>query len=89
TVNTDLLQAGAEQKLWLALCDIEVEAQRHYSQANYAAVLQTLSALREPADAFFADVMVNVDDEALRNNRLALLASAHQLMSLVADIGQL
>lgn len=89
TVNTALLQAGAEQQLWLALCDIEVEAQAAFAQGDYAQVLQTLSALRQPADAFFADVMVNVEDEALRNNRLAVLASAHQLMSLVADIGQL
>jgi glycyl-tRNA synthetase beta chain len=89
SVNTELLQVGAEQQLWLALCDIEVSAQAAFSQGNYAQVLQTLSALREPADAFFADVMVNVEDEALRNNRLALLVGAHQLMSLVADIGQL
>jgi glycyl-tRNA synthetase beta chain len=89
SVNTELLQAGAEQQLWLALCDIEVEAQAAFSQGNYTLVLHQLSSLREPADAFFADVMVNVDDQALRHNRLALLASAQELMSLVADIGQL
>jgi glycyl-tRNA synthetase beta chain len=89
TVNANLLVEHAETTLWLTLCEVEVEAQLSYAQGDYAAVLQTLALLREPADAFFTDVMVNVDDEALKNNRLAILSTANQLFSLVADIGQL
>jgi glycyl-tRNA synthetase beta chain len=88
-VNTDLLVEAAEKTLWLKLCEVEVEAQDQYAKGNYAEVLQTLALLREPSDAFFTDVMVNVDDEALKNNRLAILSTANQLFSLVADIGQL
>jgi len=40
-------------------------------------------------DAFFNDVMVMADDLALRNNRLALLASLHGMMNRVADISKL
>ena len=88
SVNTNLLLEAAEKTLWLKLCEVEVEAQGFYAKGDYAAVLQTLALLREPADAFFTDVMVNVDDEALKNNRLAILSTANQLFSLVADIGQ-
>jgi glycyl-tRNA synthetase beta chain len=89
SVNTNLLVEAAEKTLWLKLCEVEVEAQTFYAKGDYAAVLQTLALLREPADTFFTDVMVNVDDEALKNNRLAILSTANQLFSLVADIGQL
>lgn len=88
-IDTRLLQADAEQKLWLALSEVEVAAQQAYAQGDYAQVLKQLAVLREPVDTFFNDVMVNVEDESLRRNRLALLASAHQLMSLVADISHL
>jgi glycyl-tRNA synthetase beta chain len=89
SVDTNLLAEAAEKTFWLKLCEVEVEAQSFYAKGDYASVLQTLALLREPADAFFTDVMVNVEDTALKNNRLAILATANQLFSLVADIGQL
>lgn len=89
TVNTGLLHEQAEKELWLALSEVEVAAQQVYAVCDYTQVLKALSVLRTPTDAFFNDVMVNVDDEAIRRNRLALLVTAHQLMSLVAEIGQL
>jgi len=45
--------------------------------------------VREPVDAFFADVMVMAEDPAVRANRLALLARLHGLMNRVADISRL
>ena len=45
--------------------------------------------LRGPIDAFFDKVMVNAEDAALRNNRLALLAQLHGMMNRVADISKL
>lgn len=89
SVNETLLQDAAERTLWLALCEVEVSAQQAYARGDYAAVLQVLAKLRSPADDFFTHVMVNVEDLALRQNRMALLATANQLFSLVADIGQL
>ena len=89
SVNETLLQDAAERTLWLALCEVEVSAQQAYARGDYAAVLQVLAKLRNPADDFFTHVMVNVEDVALRQNRMALLATANQLFSLVADIGQL
>lgn len=89
TVTPEKLTETAEKTLWLSLCEVKVDAQAHYSKGNYAAVLQTLAQLRQPADDFFTNVMVNVEDDAIRQNRLALLATANQLFSLVADIGQL
>ena len=56
---------------------------------NYASVLNELAALRDPIDRFFDDVMVMVDDTAVRDNRLALLVQLRALFLNVADISRL
>jgi glycyl-tRNA synthetase beta chain len=44
-----------------------------------------MSGLKAPIDTFFDDVMVMVDDEKLRNNRLGLLRKVAGMFSNVAD----
>jgi glycyl-tRNA synthetase beta chain len=56
---------------------------------DYMAVLSRLAWLRQPVDAFFDSVMVMAEDEALRENRLALLKRLHARFVAVADIAQL
>ncbi|MGV8671529.1 hypothetical protein, partial [Pseudomonas aeruginosa] len=56
---------------------------------DYRPALARLAALREPVDTFFADVMVNVDDAAVRANRYALLAKLRGSFLGVADISLL
>ena len=56
---------------------------------SYAEVLNELADLRAPVDRFFDDVMVMTDDEALRNNRLALLAELRAMFLNVADVSRL
>ncbi|MGU3841835.1 DALR anticodon-binding domain-containing protein, partial [Vibrio diabolicus] len=48
-----------------------------------------LADLREPVDAFFDNVMVMADDEALKKNRLTLLNNLRNLFLQVADISVL
>ena len=52
-------------------------------------MLATLTPLKAPVDAFFADVMVNAEDEKLRLNRLALLKRLYALMNRVAELSRL
>ncbi len=56
---------------------------------NYAAYLEQLAALREPVDTFFGAVMVNVDDAAIRNNRLALLKELVKAMERVGNLAEI
>lgn len=60
-----------------------------YQKSNYTEALSELSVLKEPVDQFFDQVMIMVDDEKMRNNRLALLASLRHLFTQVADISLL
>ena len=88
-VNTGLLQAPAEQALYQALTDLSSKINEAFSAGDYTTSLQILAALKSPVDTFFDHVMVNVDDNSLRNNRLALLAQLHRLMNQVADLSKL
>lgn len=93
TVNTDinnnLLTAGAEQELYQELQAKEQAIKPLVSTANYAEILQTLSTLQNSVDNYFTNVMVMVDDQAVRNNRLNLLHRLRNLFLQVADVSLL
>lgn len=88
-VNVALLQAGAEQTLADALAAKQTELNGLFAAGDYNAALLTLASLRGVIDQFFEEVMVNVDDEAVRQNRLALLNQLRQAFLFVADISVL
>jgi len=88
-VDGQLLQEPAELSLHRALSQIAPKAEAAFAAGDYTASLQALAALRVPVDTFFDSVMVNVEDAALRMNRLALLSQLQQAMNRVADISKL
>ena len=57
-----------------------------FAERDYRDGLLQLTELKGPVDEFFDNVMVNADNEALRNNRLALLSRLRALFLGVADI---
>ncbi len=89
SINTELLQEAAEQALHKAMTDVKPKVDAAFAQGDFTGALKTLAALRGAVDSFFNDVMVNADDLALRNNRLALLAELHGMLNQVADISKL
>jgi glycyl-tRNA synthetase beta chain len=89
TVQDGLLRESAEQTLYAAMQSLKPQVGTAYAQGNFSAALMALAQLRQNVDAFFTDVMVNAEEEQLRNNRLALLAQLHQMLNQVADISKL
>jgi len=88
-VQRNLLQEPAEASLAEAVDAAEAELQAAMASADYPAALSALAKLREPVDAFFDDVLVMCDDEALRSNRLALLGRLRALFLRIADVARL
>jgi len=89
TVSQDLLQEEAERTLAASVERVRPQVDAAFAGGDFAGTLKTLAQLRDDVDAFFNDVMVMAEDEALRNNRLALLSSLHGMMNRVADISKL
>ena len=88
-VQTELLQEAAEQALFQAMNAVKPQVDAAVANKDFTTALKNLAALRAGVDAFFNDVMVNADDIALRNNRLALLSGLHVMLNQVADISKL
>lgn len=89
TVDEALLSEPAEQTLYQAVQQAQTAVKPLLETADYTEVLQTLVSLDAPLTQFFADVMVNSEDAALKNNRLALLKQVRALFLTVADISEL
>ena len=83
----ELLREPAEKALHEALAAARPDVARALRKArDYGAALTRLAQLRPAVDTFFDDVMVNAEDIALRNNRLALLAELRGLFARIADL---
>ncbi|WP_313493593.1 glycine--tRNA ligase subunit beta [Psychrobacter faecalis] len=89
TVDEALLSEPAEQTLYQAVQQAQTAVKPLLETADYTQVLQTLVSLDAPLSDFFSDVMVNSEDAALKNNRLALLKQVRALFLAVADISEL
>ncbi|MDE0931742.1 MAG: glycine--tRNA ligase subunit beta, partial [Halioglobus sp.] len=88
-VSANLLVEPQEKLLLGCLEDLSNTCRKHLERDEYTEALSCLAALREPVDAFFDDVMVNVEDAPLRHNRLNLLKRLRDLFLEVADISLL
>jgi len=84
-----LLSEPAERALAEAVEAAYAETGHALAQGDYVDVLAHLARLRPQVDAFFDNVMVNVDDPAIRNNRLALLKRLADRLGSVAAIEHL
>jgi glycyl-tRNA synthetase beta chain len=84
-----MLQEPGERALFDALRTASQQATPRFERGDFTGYLKTFAVLKTPVDAFFDTVMVMVDDSALRQNRLALLADLRQAMNRVADLSKL
>lgn len=88
-INLTACVEPAEKALAEAVLALRTEVQPLIAKGDYTAVLDKLANLRAPVDSFFDNVMVNAEDPALRQNRLAILNTLQSLFLQVADISVL
>jgi glycyl-tRNA synthetase beta chain len=87
-LDPSALTEDAEKQLASAI-QIASAVRALLDQKNYSAALAQISRLRQPVDAFFDKVMVMVDDETVRANRLALLRDLLIEFSMIADFSEI
>ncbi len=85
-INESLLAEEAEKALYAELKVAQKEVDSALPSQDYTRILTALATLRNVIDNFFDNVMVMADDEAVKNNRLALLSLLRQLFLTTADI---
>jgi glycyl-tRNA synthetase beta chain len=85
-LNTQLLQENAEKQLYEQYLALKAKVEEHLPQKNYSQIMQELVSFRTHIDNFFDEVLVNVEDNDLRQNRYTLLKLIRELFLKVADI---
>ncbi len=88
-VHSNLLQEEAEKHLASAISAKAELVTPLFAKREYTKALAALADLQQPVDAFFDSVMVMCEDQALQQNRLALLQQLRGLFLEVADISYL
>tara|TARA_R110002072_G_scaffold269868_3_gene429551 strand:+ start:97705 stop:99786 length:2082 start_codon:yes stop_codon:yes gene_type:complete len=86
SVREDLFSEPAEKALATAVDDMSAIVTPLFGSRDYTIGLEKLAMMRPVVDEFFEQVMVMVEDEAVKENRLALLARLRNLFLQVADI---
>jgi len=85
-----LPESSQEEKKLAAYLDVNApKIEAHRQKKEYGDALHLLSTVREQVDAFFDKVMVMVEDERVRANRLALLQTLLKEFSTIADFSEI
>ena len=88
-LDASALTDETEKSLAAVLPEVAAKVRPLREHKNYAAALAEVSRLRQPIDLFFDKVMVMVDDERLRANRLVLLQTLLAEFSTIADFSEI
>ena len=88
-IDPAALTEDSEKAVAARLPEVAGAVRELRAKKNYAAALTEISSLRQPIDLFFDKVMVMVDDERVRSNRLALLQTLLREFSTIADFSEI
>jgi len=88
-VDPDRFQDPAEGDLHRRIGVCRAEVHREMAEGRYDKALEALVGLKPAIDAFFTNVMVNVEDASLRGNRLSLLKDVKECFTSFADFSRI
>jgi len=83
--DPEVLEEDAEKALFEAFQDVSARSKPLIEEGNYAQALEIIAELKSPIDTLFDKVMVMVEDEKLRNNRLGMLRQIADFFAQIAD----
>jgi len=89
SVNPQLFEKDAEKQLHNAVRKAAAMVGAEKRAGKYQEALEQIAGLRKVVDNFFEEVMVMAEDEAVRKNRLALLAELLREFTTIADFSEL
>ncbi len=87
--DPSLFESDVEKKLWNDLQKIGKESEALKSEKRFAEALEVLAELAPPVKEFFDQVLVNAEDQKIRNNRFVLLQCGRIYMNQVADLSKM
>lgn len=89
TIENNLIEAGAERELYDRFLKLRARVAEFRERYRYPEALRQIATLRPQVDRYFDQVLVMAKDEAVRDNRLALLGHLLKEFSTVADFSEI
>ena len=80
---------AVEGQLYQAFSRVQAETGPRLAAGQYLESLRVIATLRQPIDDFFTGVMVMVEDDRVRNNRLAMLKAISDYIAAIADLSKI
>ena len=84
-INENLLRESSEKMLYNAINNLKKELELSLNQKKYEVYLKTLNELNDFITAFFAEVMINTEEEEIKLNRLSILSTINNYYNKVAN----
>ena len=88
-IDESLLKEDAEIKLYNEFKQVKVKVNELLKDKKYGIALDEFASLRPVVDNLFDTVMVMDNDEAIKNNRLALLKQVYDTMLEICDLSKI
>ncbi|MCX7641503.1 MAG: glycine--tRNA ligase subunit beta [Elusimicrobiales bacterium] len=88
-INSSIFEYDEEKKIYNIATELEKEIYSLIEISDFTKAIEKLLILSQPLEDFFTNVMVMVDDEKIKNNRLALLKKVYNLFNGIADISKI
>lgn len=87
--NPDLFEHASEKELYRAVREAAARVDVEKRAGRYREALEVIAGLRKAVDQFFDDVLVMAENEAVRHNRLGLLAEVLREFTTIADFSEI
>ncbi|WP_419742643.1 glycine--tRNA ligase subunit beta [Paraclostridium dentum] len=88
-VNINLMREEAEFNLYQQFQEISSNVERLLANKEYTKALDAFASLRPAIDNMFDSVMIMDKDEAIKNNRLAILKQIYDIMLNICDLSKI
>ena len=86
SIDQNLLVEKAEKDLFLFSTQLYEQIKFQIAHNQFDKYLKSCVDFKKPIEDFFENVLVNVDETALRNNRIFLLSYVHSIMNQLVDL---
>tara|TARA_Y100000022_G_scaffold82356_1_gene70858 strand:- start:147 stop:590 length:444 start_codon:yes stop_codon:yes gene_type:complete len=86
SIDQNLLVEKAEKDLFIFSSQLYEQIKFQINHNQFDKYLKSCVDFKEPIEDFFENVLVNVDETDLRNNRIFLLSYVHSIMNQLVDL---
>lgn len=88
-ISPELFKEKEEYSLYESYLKVKNDVKNILSERNYDDFYKSIKIMNKPIDIFFDKILVMVEDETIRNNRLSILKEIADLYFLTADLNKI